>query len=94
MATAGVKIWDENGVLKQGPDTVIGSLLGTFLTGGANGSISNPLLSQGTPRIFKALPVSAGTYFQAPKFTISGNTISWVYRTGTGVNFRVLYGVS
>lgn len=94
MATAGIKIWDENGNLKQGPDTAIGSLLGVFLTNGSNGSISDANLSLGTPRVIKAMPVGAGTYFQAPKFTISGTTISWTYRTGSGVNFRVLYGVS
>lgn len=94
MAAAGLKIWDENGILKQGPDTIIGSILGSFLTEGTSGSMTNPNLSQGSPRVFKALPVSNTAYFNAPKFTYSGTTISWTYKNGFGTNFRVLYGVS
>ena len=93
--SAGLKIWDENGNLRQGPDTSIGSLLGSFTTEGVNGSFSDPNLALGTPRVIKALPVNTTSYFQVPKFTISGTTISWTYKLGSGgVNFRVLYGVS
>ena len=95
---AGVKIWDKDGKLAVGPTTAVGSILGVVTTGGVNGSITDARFSQGTPRIFAALPVneSSGDGYYSPIFSFSGNVLSWTYRTGSFYkpNIRIIYGVS
>ena len=96
-SVAGVKIWDKDGKLVVGPTTAVGSILGVTTTGGVNGSLSDSRFSQGTPRVFAALPVSgSASDLYMPIFSFSGNTLTWTYNAGSFYrpDTRIIYGVS
>lgn len=98
---AGLKIWDSTGKLIVGPNTSVGTILGSVLTNKTNGSISDSRLSLGTPRIFAAIPVNTGggsaqLIYTSPTFTFSGNTLSWSYlqpNSSGNPNLRIIFGV-
>lgn len=94
-----LRVWDQNGNLIVGPNTAVGSILGTVDTGGVNGSVSDSRFGQGIPRVFYALPINDGTsnsLYGLPKFTVNGNTLSWTYKVGAYYkpNIKILYGIS
>lgn len=69
----------------------LGTFIGVTETGTSNGSVSNSAFSLGTP--FYALQPIGNVYVAlGPKIIISGNTLSWEFRSGYGTNFRLLYG--
>lgn len=98
MSTAGIKIWDANGVQIIGPNTSIGSIIGVVETNKINGSITNAKFSLGTPRVFACVPVSNSYVFASyPIITFSGNTMTWTYESpefSGNPNMRILYGFS
>lgn len=88
-----LEIYSPTGQLLVGSGTSVGTILGQFMTGTTSGSITNPNLSNGSPIIFYALPTASTSWYTLPTFTFSGNTLSWSFTNGTGINCRVIYGV-
>jgi len=92
---AGLWIYDTSGGIRFGPGTSNVTILGVVETGKTNGSVTNALLSKGTPVFGGALPIG-GTSFAIPDVTFSGNTMSWTFRVSGANNnqpVRIIYGV-
>lgn len=98
---SGLTIYDEDGVVRLDAQTLVGRVLGNFSTGTANGSVTNPLMLQGTPYFFGfATNAPTGLVHCLPDVSISGSTISWVFRdfsvvrnAAARVPLSVVYGV-
>jgi hypothetical protein len=100
----GLLIYDANGVLKFNSGDYLPRYLGSFQTGGYNGSISNGNLVDGTGTPFVIFyPLVSGysngfpSGWNNPSFTFSGSTLSWAFdpsvSPGYGTNCMVLYGL-
>lgn len=75
----GLEIFDDAGGVVLDASTLVGRVLGTFDTGTVNGSFQNAALTGGLPFYFANLNATA--LMQCiPEITISGTTVSWVFR--------------
>lgn len=98
---SGLTIYDEDGVVRLDAQTLVGRVLGSFSTGTANGSVTNALMLEGTPYYFCfANNAPTGLVHCLPDVSISGATLSWVFRdfnvagnAAARVPLSVIYGV-
>lgn len=100
----GLQIYNASGVLRFQSGDYLPRYLGSFQTGGYNGSITNAGLTDGSGTPFVIYYPLSGAYnngFPAgwlnPVFTFSGATLSWAFdpsvSQGYGTNNMVLYGL-
>lgn len=90
----GMQVFKSNGDLLIDTSTLVGQFINSFKTDQATGSITNPLLSTGTPFAFaitgKAfaggdIPITPDLAVISPatcKVTVVGDTLSWDWSTG------------
>lgn len=91
----GMQVWDASGNLIVDTATYMGRILGTVSTGTSNGSVTNAGFATGQPWWFITRKTSSA-YMYTPKITISGNTLSWQFESGTYANKAdclITYGV-
>ncbi len=91
----GLRVWDAAGNVIMDTNYRAGRILGMVDTGGANGSISHPGFTTGTPFwVVVSLDVSNAVTKCRP--SVSGTTMSWTYDSTSGFNngpCRIFYGV-
>lgn len=99
---SGLTIFDENDVVRLDAQTLVGRVLGNFSTGAVNGSLTNQLLTSGTPFYFGFATTTVDQLVQClPEITVSGTTISWIFRdfstagnSAPRVPLSVVYGIT
>lgn len=94
--TAGLMMWNSNGDLLFGPNTVIGRTVGVLVTTTVPGSLYVPEFALGTPFFMCNGPLeSGGSYAVAPRVYISGMYIAWDFWTDVYPHraARVTYGI-
>lgn len=102
----GMQVFKSNGEMLIDTSTLVGNLINSFTTTQKSGSITNSLLSTGTPFGFAtvgSVPVGesgAPNYLEAPAWptiSISGNTLSWSWVDEESVPssnpITIVYGV-
>lgn len=102
----GMEVYDDNGNLLIDTSTLVGNVINSFTTTQKSGSITNSLLTTGTPFGFATIgsvPVReshAPNFLEAPVWptiTISGNTLSWSWGDEESVPssspLTIIYGV-
>jgi hypothetical protein len=93
---SGIQIWDANGVLTFGDDSVAVKFLGTLALPNSDGSISVPEFTAyaGHTPFFARVD---GQY-PAPEYdaqvSISGSTLSWTWPHSTKTAVSIIYGIS
>ncbi len=91
----GLQCFDATGKLILDVSDRLTRVLGEFNTGTQNGSITDDNFKDGFPWIFSLSP-SGDELFITAEFSISDNTISWVFTDQSNAprrNKLILYGV-
>lgn len=91
----GLQVWNAAGVLILDTPMRLGRVLGTASIGNTNGSVSNALLTTGTPFWFVySLNANAAVY--QPVVSVAGSTLSWTW-AASGASYNtpcaLIYGV-
>lgn len=100
----GMQIYDNSGDLLIDTSTFIGNVINSITVSTGSGSITNSLLSNGTPFAFCSIPSTGTTPFADgtestptwPEITFSGDTMSWTKVDDPNVTttpFTIFYGV-
>jgi hypothetical protein len=97
----GLEVFDSNGTKTFDSDDLTYRILGEFSTGTSNGSITNNEINN--KEVWMVVThnetTGAGQYQTAPRFTISGNTISWQFidpasgYPSSRISYNISYGV-
>lgn len=92
----GLLIWDANGRIVMDTSTRCGRILGVGNTGLADGSITPAGADQGDLWVVTIPSHNNYNQYDRPKFTITGNTISWTWTAGAAserIAYEFYYGV-
>lgn len=90
----GLEVYDENGNTILDSNSRCSRMLGNINTTTATGSVTAPF-NEGSPFFFvMGAYVGIGNLSYGPNITISGNTLSWTYTSGSpNTNLTIVYGV-
>ncbi|TRM51478.1 hypothetical protein YH64_018435 [Achromobacter sp. LC458] len=95
--TAGLMMWNSDGTLLFGPNTVIGRTLGVLTTTTSPGSLYVPEFALGEPFFMSNAPLSGSgsNSAVAPRVYISGMYVMWDFWTDVYPHkaARVTYGI-
>lgn len=96
MSSCGLAIWDENGVLVMDSSTRLPRSINVIYIDGSDGAQDAAGAATGEPFFSFYREFSIGTQNNngnliiVPTFSVSGTTISWVYRPATSLSGAVL----
>lgn len=93
MSTAGLRLWDPNGVLMVDTTSAVTVILGYVAIGGnatASGSLVDVNINLGIPfSIITSFTAAVASDYR-PEITFSGSTISWTF-VGSPLYFTGIY---